>query len=228
MLVNMKNTPLYSIQGLYDPIFPIKISRRIQKIMTDLRYSLTYREHKEKGMAHGGHFLPESEVAGLVQWLKEQRRDPHPKTLRMVREANHLDPIQWARVTRGLKMAALQLPGPEPEKMNIQDGKITTLLAVHKEPNLFEIQGQNLIEHELYLDADRVDLDKPVIVTFENMEEKDNKFVAGPKRVTHHEKVERDLGVLLSGFSERWDPELLYDAKITVVVEDQVQFAYMP
>ena len=227
-LVNMKNTPLYSIQGRFDPIFPIQFSRRIQKILTDLRYPLVYREHKEKGLAHGGHFLPESEVQDLVQWLKTQKREPHPTTLRMIREANHLDNIQWARVTRGLKMVALQLPGPEPEAMNIQDGKIATMLVVHKEPNLFEVQGQNLIEHELYLDADRVDLDQPVIVTFEELKEKDNQFVTGPKRVTHHEKAEKDLEVLLSGFARRWDPELLYDAKITVVIEDKVQFAYKP
>ncbi len=227
-LVNMKNTPLYSIQGLHDPIFPIQVNRRIEKIMSDLRYALTYREHQEKGAAHGGHFLPDSEVPGLVQWLKEQRRNPYPKTIRMVREANHLGSIQWAAVTRGLKMAALQVPGPEPEKMNVQDGKITTFLAVHKEPNLFEIQGQNLLEHELYLDADQVDLDQPVIVTFENMKEKDNKFITDPKRITHHEKAEKDLEVLLSGFAERWDPDLLYDARITVVVEEKVQFAYKP
>ncbi len=227
-LVNLKNTPIYSIQGVHDPIFPIQYSRRIRKILNDLQYTIEYREHREQGMAHGGHFLPDSEVPPLVEWLKKTRRDPHPHILRMVREENHLDNIHWAQVTRGLQMAALQLPGPEKENMNIRDGKITTLLAVHKEPNLFEIVAKNLLEHEVYLNAEQVDFDKKFLVTFQELSEQNGKFVTGPQRVSFHEKVEPDLEVLLSGFKRRWDPELLYDARITINLEEKVQFASVP
>ncbi len=227
-LVNLTHTPVYSIQGQHDPIFPIQASRRIHKILTDLKYPLTYREHTERGTAHGGHFLPESEVPALVEWLKEQRREPYSTVVRMVREGNHLDRIQWARVTRGLKMAALQIPGPLPETMNIQDGKAATLIAVHKEPNLFEIKGKNLLEMELYLDANRVDLDQPVLVTFQELKELKGKFVTGQKLIKFHGKVKKNPALLLREFKHRRDPEQLYDAKITVVLEEGSQFALKP
>jgi predicted esterase len=227
-LVNLKNTPVYSIQGVYDPIFPITFSRRINQILNDLKYPLVYHEHREKGLAHGGHFMPQKEVAGLVDWLKTQRRNPHPNIIRMVREANHLDNINWAQVTRGFQMAALQLPGPEKEPMNIHDGKITTMLATHKEPNLFEIVAQNLLELEVYLNADQVDFSKKMLVTFQELKEEEGEFKPGPKRVSFHDTVEQDLEVLLSGFKRRWDPQMLYDARITINLEEKVQFASLP
>jgi hypothetical protein len=193
-----------------------------------MKYPLTYREHTEQGAAHGGHFLPESEVPSLLEWLKEQRREPYSTVIRMVREGNHLDRIQWARVTHGLKMAALQIPGPLPESMNVKDGKPATLIAVHKEPNLFEIMGKNLLEIELYLDADRVDFEQPVLVTFQEMKELKGKVIIEQKLVKYHGKVTRDTALLLREFKLRRDPEQLYDAKITVVLEKSSQFAMKP
>ena len=227
-LINLNHTPVYSIQGQYDPIFPIQHSLRINKILNDMKYSLTYREHTEKGSAHGGHFLPETEIPPLLEWLKQQKREPYSTVIRMVREGNHLDRIQWARVTRGLNMAALQIPGPFPESMNVKDGKATTLIAVHKEPNLFEVMGKNLVEMELYLDADRVNFDQPVMVTFQEMKELRGKVITGQKLVKFHGKVIRDTALLLREFKLRRDPEQLYDAKITVVLEEGSQFAMKP
>ena len=163
-----------------------------------------------------------------MEWLKEQRREPYSTVVRIVREANHLDRIQWARITRGLKMAALQIPGPLPEPMNIQDGKATTLIAVHKEKNLFEVMGKNLLEMELYLSADRVDFDQPVMVTFQEMKELNGKFITGQKRVKFYGPVKRDTALLLRDFKLRRDPEQLFDAKLTVVLEESPQFALKP
>ena len=227
-LINLTHTPVYSIQGQYDPIFPIQFSHRINKILNDMKYPLTYREHTGKGTAHGGHFLPESEVPALLEWLKEQQREPYSTIIRMVREGNHLDRIQWARVTRGLNMAALQIPGPLPESMNIKDGKAATLIAVHKESNLFEVMGKNLLEMELYLDADRVNFEQPVMVTFQEMKELEGKVITGQKLVKYHGKVSKDTALLLREFKLRRDPEQLYDAKITVVLEEGSQFAMKP
>jgi len=58
-LVNLNNTPVYIIHGAGDPVFPVSYQRRVYKILSDLKYSVVYREHRETGMAHGGHFLPE-------------------------------------------------------------------------------------------------------------------------------------------------------------------------
>ena len=227
-LVNLTHTPVYSIQGQFDPIFPVEASRRIHKILTDMKYPLTYREHNERGTAHGGHFLPEAEIPALVDWLQEQRREPYSKIVRMVREGNHLNRIQWARITRGHNMAALQIPGPLPESMNIKDGKAATLIAVHQEPNLFETMGKNLVAIEIYLDADRVDFEQPVMVTFQEMKELKGKFITDQKLIKFNGAVKKDMALLLGDFKHRRDPEQLYDAKITVVLEKRSQFAMKP
>ena len=35
-LINLRNTPIYMIQGAHDPIFPIQLSRRVNKILSDI------------------------------------------------------------------------------------------------------------------------------------------------------------------------------------------------
>ncbi len=225
-LVNLGNTPLYSIQGFYDPMFPITYSRRISKILNDMKYPLTYREHKEKGQGHGGHFLPESEVPDLIKWMKSISRQPHPNIIRLVREANHLDSVHWAQVIKGKKMAALQIPGPEGEPVNLKDGKIATLIATHKESNLFELVGKNLLAFKIFLDAERVNFEEPITITFQELKEENKKFIKGPKIVSFKGKVKKSLKVLLTHYKLRRDPELLYDAVIPVSLEEDVQFAF--
>ena len=105
-LVNLNNTPMYIIQGESDPIFPIELTRRTYKILSDFKSPVIFREHKERGAAHGGHFLPESEVPALVEWLTKQKRNTSPKVVRITREENHMKRVFWARVSKGLKLAA--------------------------------------------------------------------------------------------------------------------------
>jgi len=227
-LVNLIHTPLYSIQGRHDPIFPIHYSQRIQKIMADLQYPAVFREHEQKTTAHGGHFLPEDEMPALVAWMERQHRVVHPAKLRMVREANHLGPIQWARVSRGYRLAALQIPGPEPEPIVVNDGKIATLIAERLENNEFEIQGKNLLEHELYLNPDLIDYSRPVLVTYQDIQEEQGKWITGSRRVVFQGKVEPDLEVMLRGYKERRDPDLLFETILRISVEDKVQVASRP
>ncbi len=227
-LVNLNNTPIYMIQGQHDPIFPISLSRRIYKILSDMKYPAVYREHKESGNAHGGHFLPEKEVPELREWLLKQKRKINPKTIRMTREANHMDSIQWARFSRGIQIAALQIPGPEKERVHVRDGKIGTLFATNKGNNQLEVMGKNIIECELLLNEDMVDLSKPIYVSKQSIADQGGKLVTGPKLPGYHQKAIPDLGVLLSGFKKKRDPELLYDAKIKISWEDSIGFASLP
>jgi len=227
-LVNLNNTPTYIIQGEFDPIFPIELSRRTKKILSDMKSPVIYREHKERGAAHGGHFLPELEVPALVDWLIQQKRKTSPKVVRMTREANHMKRIFWASVTRGLKLAALQIPGPEMEPLNIHDGKIATLFAIDKGNNRFEVMGKNILEFEMYLSPDRIDFEKPVVVTFQAIQNKGKQLTPGEKFVAFHQKVEKDTSVLLRGFKEFRDQSLFFDAKITVSAQKTVEFAASP
>ena len=227
-LVNLKNTPVYMVQGEFDSFFPIKYSRRVHTILSDMKYPVVYREHAEKGRGHGGHFLPEGEIPALRAWLAKQVRLASPKVIRMTREANHMGKINWARLAKGYKLAALQIPGPEREPMTVRDGKISTLFAVNMGNNEFEVMGQNLLAFELYLNTDLVDFDKPVMVSTRMILEKDNKLVPGEKKVSFHQMVKKDTALLLLDFKDRRDPELLYDAKIRISLENDTQIAANP
>ena len=224
-LVNLNNTPMYIIQGEFDPIFPISLSRRTYKILSDFKSPVIYREHKKRGAAHGGHFLPESEVPALVEWLNKQKRNTSPKVIRITREENHMERFFWARVSKGLKLAALQIPGPEMEPLNIHDGKIATLFAIDRGNNRFTVRGKNVIEFEVYLSSDRVDFEKPVVVTFQTIQDKGNKLAPGEKFIAFNQKVKKDAGVLLRGFKGSRDPNVFFDAKITVSTQKTVEFA---
>ena len=224
-LVNLNNTPMYIIQGESDPIFPIELTRQTYKILSDFKSPVIFREHKERGAAHGGHFLPESEVPALVEWLSKQKRNASPKVVRITREENHMKRVFWARVSKGLKLAALQIPGPEMEPLNIHDGKIATLFAIDKGNNRFMVRGKNVLEFELYLSSDHIDFKKPVVVTFQAIQDRGDKLTPGEKFVAYNKKVEKNTSVLLRSFKEFHDENFFYDAKITISTQNTVRFA---
>jgi len=218
-LINLRNTPIYMIQGAHDPIFPIQLSRRVNKILSDMHYPVVYREHEEKGMAHGGHFLPENEIPSLIEWIKKQKRSLNPSRVRMTRENNHLGAIHWARLNKGKNLASLELPGPESPRPNNQNGKIATLFVERKEKNLFEVMGENIVEYDLFFNTDTVDFEKIVTITTQKIQNQNNKLVAGEKKISYQNKIKKDLAVLLYGYKRFRDPHRLYDAKVNILLE---------
>lgn len=218
-LVNLNNTPVYIIHGQSDPIFPIAGVRRIHQILSDMKYPIVYREHRETGAAHGGHFLPESEVAPLAAWLRVQKRRRNPRTVRMTREGNHLGPIQWARIAKGVQLAALQIPGPENEPLNVKDGKIATMVAILQGNNHVHVLSKNLLEYEVYLNTEMVDFDAPIHISSQEILDMGKKLTPGEIHLSFHQKVEKDLAVLLRGFKARRDPDLLFDASVRITLE---------
>lgn len=224
-LVNLRNTPIYIVHGKRDPIFPVTYLRRVHRILSDMKYPAVYREHSETISAHGGHFMPNSELSPLLTWLEDQKRNTLPKTIRITREENHLGPIHWARITKGLELAALQMPGPEKEPLNIKDGKIATLFISRRTNNRFEATTKNVLEYEIYLNSDMINFDQPVRVTNQELRETKKELVPGEVRMRFNQKVKPHSGVLLSDFKKRRDPDLLYDAIIKIKTETQFEIA---
>lgn len=224
-LINLRNTPIYMIQGAHDPIFPIQLSRRVNQILSDMKYPVVYREHGEKGMAHGGHFLPENEIPDLLEWIKKQKRILNPKVVRMTRENNHLGTIHWARLNKGKNLASLELPGPESPRPNNKNGKIATLFAIRKGDNQFEVMGENIVEYDLFFNTETVDFSKTVTITTQKIQNQNNKLVPGEKKISYQNKVKKDLAVLLYGYKQLRDPNRLFDAKVNILLETTlVQF----
>ena len=224
-LVNLRNTPIYIVHGKNDPVFPVGYLRRVHRILSDMKYPAVYREHREMTSAHGGHFMPKSEVTPLLTWLKSQQRNILPKTIRMTREENHLGPVHWARITKGLELAALQMPGPEKEPLNIKDGKIATLFISRRTHNRFEATTKNVLEYEIYLNSDMIDFNQPVRITTQELHEVQKQFVPGEVQMSFNRKVEPDPGTLLSGFKKRGDPNLLFDAVIKITTGNRFKIA---
>jgi hypothetical protein len=122
----------------------------------------------------------------------------------------------------------LQIPGPEMEPLNIHDGKISTLFAIDKGNNRFEVMGKNVLEFEMYLSSDRIDFKKPLVVTFQVIKGEGKQFIPGEKFVAFHQIIKHDVGIILQEFKEFLDPGFLFDSKITVSTEKTVEFATLP
>ena len=218
-LVNLRNTPIYMVQGAHDPFFPIQLSRRIHKILYDMKYPVIYREHGEKGPAHAGHFLPESEVPDMVAWLRQQKRQHNPDVVRMTREGNHMGLIHWAQLVEGKNLALLELPGPENPNPVKRDGKIATLFATRKGSNNFEVMGQHIIEYDLYFNTETIDFEKTVTITTQKIQVHGKDLVPGEKKTSYKKKVTKDLSVLLYGYKNFRDPNRLYDGQVSILLE---------
>jgi len=111
------------------------------------------------------------------------------------------------------------------EPLNIHDGKIATLFAIDKGNNRFMVRGKNVLEFELYLSSDYIDFKKPVVVTFQAIQDKGDKLAPGEKFVAYNKKVEKNTSVLLRSFKEFHDENFFYDAKITIPTQKTVRFA---
>ena len=218
-LVNLRNTPIYMIQGAHDPFFPVQLSRRTHKILSDMKYPVTYREHGEKGSAHGGHFLPDSEIPDMVEWINKQRRRLNPDVVRMTREGNHMGLMNWAQLVKGKNLALLELPGPESPKPVKKDGKIATLFATRKNPNTIEVMGQHIVEYDLYFNTETIDFSQPVTVTTQKIQVQGDKLIPMEKKVSYKKKVEKDLSILLYSYKTFRDLHRLYDGRIHILLE---------
>ena len=127
--------------------------------------------------------------------------------------------INWVRLSKGLKLSALQIPGPEREIVHVRDGKIATLFASQKGNNEFEVMGKNLLEFDLFFNTEMIDFDAPVRIVTQKLEDKDGKIVVDEKQERFNGKLEKNLEVLLRDFKLNRDPSMLFDGKITISLE---------
>jgi hypothetical protein len=120
---------------------------------------------------------------------------------------------------KGRNLALLELPGPENPNPVKRDGKIATLFATRKGNNYFEVMGQHIIEYDLYFNTETVDFDKPVTITTQKIRVHGNKLIPGEKKTSYKKKLEKDLAVLLYGYKNFHDPNRLYDARVSILLE---------
>ena len=82
------------------------------------------------------------------------------------------------------------------------------------------------MEYELFLNENMVDFDAPVIITTQKIQEANSQLIPSEKILSFNQKVEKNMGMLLHGFKELQDPNLLFDAKVTITFSKTVGYAY--
>ncbi|HEX5137225.1 MAG TPA: PDZ domain-containing protein [Planctomycetota bacterium] len=93
-LGNLVNVPVYAVNTTEDQLYPSASLRPAIDAMKELGVPITW--HEIKGYGHDPSYVPE-EMPAIAAWLKERRRDPHPKTL--LWEGAAPGRVRWLAVT---------------------------------------------------------------------------------------------------------------------------------
>ena len=93
------------------------------------------------------------------------------------------------------------------------------MFATRKGPNQFEVMGENIVKYDLYFNSETIDFDKVVTITTQKFQVQGNNLIPGEKKTSYKKKVKKDLAVLLYGYKKLREPNRLYDAKVTILLE---------
>lgn len=202
-LRNFRQTPLYVIHGAKDQIMPVWLSRNITNELAQLGIAYTYREHEWSHPHAGGHFFPRQELPDLVKWFGEQRREPYPKTVSLVRDASHLTEFGWVRIdsTDRIAMFSEQLVDRQDDLM--KNRVYARLDATYIDDNYIDVTTTHVRRYTLFLNDVLVDFSRPLTVVTNGS-------------VSFEGIIFPQLETLLREARRRHDPSLLFPAKLTL------------
>ena len=163
-LENLRHTSLYVIHGARDRIMPVWLSRTVTNELARLGIAYTYREHEWTHPHAGGHFFPRQELPALVDWFRNQRREPYPRRVTVVRDASHLTDFGWVRIdaTDRIAMFSEQLIDQHGDLIK---NKVYAKLAVDvRDKNRIEVVTERVRRYTLFLNEALVDFSRPVTV----------------------------------------------------------------
>jgi hypothetical protein len=207
-LENLRHTPVYVIHGRSDQVMPVELSRSIVKEMGRLGYDITYREHERVHPMAGGHFFPREELPALVAWFGSHRRDPHPKSLTVVRDATHLTSFDWMRIDATDRIASFTDNLIDNRDEAVANRVYARLEAVVVAPNRIEVRTRRVKRFSLFLDHTLVDLAKPVTIVTNG-------------RISYQGSVAPSLETLLREARLRRDRHRLFPVIVTIAVETE-------
>jgi len=161
---NLVNTPVYVIHGAKDRIMPVQLSRDLVKEMERLGIQYHYREHHWTHPHAGGHFFPRQELPDLISWFDEQKREPWPRQVSLVRDATHLTPLSWARIDRTEPIVAFSENLIDRRDEFITGRVYATLHAAIVGSNIIEVKTTLVRQYTLFLNETLVDYSQPIVV----------------------------------------------------------------
>ncbi len=204
-LENLRSTPAYIIHGVHDKVMPVDLSRSIAKELTRLGSPFIYREHDRVHPMAGGHFFPKEELPDLVTWFNQQRREPLPKSLTVVRDASHLLPFHWVRIDTTDRIAAFSEDLVDRHDELIEKRVYAKLQAEITAPNRIDMHVEHVHYFSLFLNNRLVDLAQPVTVVTNG-------------RVSFEGLVSPSVETLLRQARLRQDPQLLFPVHLRIAV----------
>lgn len=207
-LANLRNTPVYIIHGAKDHVMPVELSRSISRELTALGYPHVYREHQREHAMAGGHYFPREELPDLVTWLNQQRRDPLPARLTLVREASHFQPFGWVRLDATDSIAAFSDDLITKHDEQIKRREYAKLDAAVVAPNRIEVKAERVQRYSLFLNGQLIDTAKPITVLTNG-------------QPSFEGTVTASLDTLLRQARIRHDPRQLFPIHIAVTIQKQ-------
>ena len=207
-LANLRNTPIYMIHGEKDQVMPVELSRSISRELEMLGYPHVYREHQGEHPHAGGHYFPKEELPDLVAWLKNQRRDPLPTRLTVVRDASHFQSFSWLRLDATDRIAAFSDDLVDKSDERIARREYARLDASIVGANRIEVRAERVRRYSLFLNDRLIDLSKPITVITNG-------------QVSFKGTVTQSLEALLRQSRIRQDPGELFPIHLTIVVQNQ-------
>jgi predicted esterase len=202
-LDNLKQTSVYVIHGAQDQVMPVWLSRELVKEMKRRHIKYVYREHNRSHPHAGGHFFPREELPGLVDWFDQQRRNPLPKKLTVVRDATHLESFLWVRIDATDRIAAFTDKLIDSQDEFIKNGRYAYLQAKITDPNHIVVKTDLVRRYSVFLNKDLIDLSNPVTIETNG-------------KVSHQGKVHPNLNTLLQQARHRQDPKLLFPVQLMI------------
>ena len=204
-LANLRNTPVYIIHGEKDQVMPVSLSRSIVRELAALGYPYIYREHQGEHPIAGGHYFPREELPALVTWFNNQRRDPLPAKLTVVREASRFQPFGWVRLEVTDPIAAFSDDLVDKRDQRITQREYARLEAAIVSANRIEVKTERIQRYSLFLNDRLIDPAKPVTIVTNG-------------KVSFEGTVTPSLDTLLRQARLRQDPRQLFPFQVAVVV----------
>ncbi len=163
-LENLRHTSLYVIHGARDQIMPVWLSRNVTNELARLGIAYTYREHEWTHPHAGGHFFPRQELPALVEWFQNQRRDPYPRSMTVVRDASHLTDFGWVRIDATDRIAMFSEQLIDQHGDLIKNHVYAKLAVDVRAENHLEVTTERVRRYTLFLNGALIDYSRSVTV----------------------------------------------------------------
>jgi surfactin synthase thioesterase subunit len=198
LLQNYRHTPLYIIHGQRDEVMPVRLSRAVVDVLKELHYTFIYREHDRTHPMAGGHFFPREELADLVTWLAQQRRERDPKSLTVVEDATHLSRFAWVRIDSTDRIAAFSDALVDQQDDAIRQRRYARLEAEIKD-NRIEVRTQRIRRYTLYMNEKLVDFSQPITIVTNGSTSYQGLVPLSPETLLRERRLRHDAGAIYPG-----------------------------